>query len=275
MREGELITRFTITMVLIFLTVTLAISIPSLSQAENAIPKELELRLASEVVNNTRVAVLQFSAVAAANITDGKASNLKLYQKKRGSILSIDVAGYDFIPHRYKADEGVLPAVLFSEGRVVIDTDWLNNTDKKQILVSISGTTHIFNVSYHNCTMTIEKVSSVGLIKLKNKRPPFEDSHSLSIVLWPLDIAVLYVAGRFYPEREGDLRFDLKLFAKKQGYLPAEDAYSGLPQPEKMMLYIAVKDGPKPENSVAKFLGSLSGHPGVDVYLRSVISGLD
>lgn len=243
---------------------------------ENVIPKEVELRLTSSVIDNNRVAVLQFVTAAAAYITDGKASNIKIVPKYKDHTLLIDIEGYDFTPHEYKPDEVKLPAVLFSKTQLNIENEWLISSGNKEIIISLAGINYRFRLSYSNHLVTLVSSNAEGPIKLKPNVFTSGPSNSISIILWPKDIAVFYITGQFDPSVGGDFRNDLKIFAGAKGYLPADEAYFGLPQPNKTMLYVVARGNLGPSSSEkAERLGSLASNPGVNVYLRSVIGEID
>ena len=236
------------------------------------IPKEVEIKLTSKEKDGKRVAVLIFSAVVAPDIWDGRASELKLMSRYTNNKLFIEILGADFTPNNPPSlFKGY--TLLVANSSVFIAEDWLTQPYDKEIVVVLRGKESRFSITYSGYQVTLTRLQKESIVKFNTWRPA-APSDSRSVLLWPADVAVLYVAGEISTNPEIDIRQDLIIFARAHGYLPADEVYRGLPQPKKQQLFIVRKEPLSRPDDASKLLGTLplySKYSNTYVYIRPVL----
>ena len=242
--------------------------LPSLT-GELTIPEYVSIFLASSVENNERVPVLVLSAVAGGGCDS--ASDLETKKSLSGNTLVIDIKGYKFT----KGPGEVCPAVVLeSRAKVSIDTDWLEQNSDKEIIFKLGGRDNKYKISYsqYRVTLNSDSVQATNVTTDQPGHRASDTSIALEMTLYPIDVAVMYLAGSVSSEK--DYGPAMRNFAQAKGFVPAEQIYSGLEQNEKSQFYVVLKNRLMPEPNRGESLGNLPGK-GVDVYLKQVVSDAD
>lgn len=234
---------------------------------ELTIPKYVSVFLASSVEKNERVPVLVLSAVAGGGCDF--ASDLEMKKSLTGNTLVVDINGHKFT----KGSDGACPAVI-SESRVKvsIDPDWLKQSGEKEIILKLDGQDNKYKISYNKYHLTLTGVQANNVITNRPGYNPSNTPVTLEMTLYPVDVAVMYLAGSVSSEK--DYRPAMRDFAQEKGFVPAEQSYSGLEQNEKSQFYVVLKNRSMPEPNRGESLGDLPGE-GVSVYLKRVVSDAD
>lgn len=240
--------------------------LPSLT-GELVIPKYVSIFLASSVENNKRVPILVLSAVAGGGCDS--ASDLGTKKSLNGNTLVIDIKGYKF----NKGSGEMCPAVtLESRAKVSIDSDWLKQSGDNEIIFKLGELDNKYKILYSQYRVVLNGVQATNVITNRPGYNPSDTPVTLEMTLYPVDVAVMYLAGSVSSEK--DYRPAMRNFAQTKGFVPAEQIYSGLEQNEKNQFYIVLKNHAMPEPNRGESLGNLPGE-GVDVYLKQVVSDAD
>ena len=240
--------------------------LPSLT-GELTIPKYVSTFLASSVENNERVPVLVLSAVAGGGCDS--ASDLETKKSLSGNTLVVDIKGYKFT----KGSGEICPAVILeSKAKVSIDLNWLKQSGEKEVIFKLGGLDNNYKISYSQYHLTLNGVQATNVITNRPGYNPSDTPVTLEMTLYPVDVAVMYLAGSVSSEK--DYRPAMRNFAQAKGFVPAEQIYSGLEQNEKSQFYVVLKNHSMPEQNNSESLGDLPGE-GVGVYLKQVVSDAD
>ena len=240
--------------------------LPSLT-GELTIPKYVSVFLTSSVENNKRVPVLVLSAVAGGGCDS--ASDLETKKSLAGNTLVVDINGYKFT----KGSDGGCPAVILeSRAKISIDSDWLEQNSDKEIIFKLEGQDNKYKISYSKYRVALNGVQATNVITNRPGYNPSDIPITLEVTLYPVDVAVMYLAGSVSFEK--DYRPAMRNFAQAKGFVPAEQIYSGLEQNEKNQFYVVLKNHSMPEPNNSESLGDLPGG-GVGVYLKQVVSDAD
>ncbi|OGZ42642.1 MAG: hypothetical protein A3F85_02595 [Candidatus Ryanbacteria bacterium RIFCSPLOWO2_12_FULL_44_26] len=234
---------------------------------ELTVPEYVRVFLASSVEDNERVPVLVLSAVAGGGCDS--ASDLETKKSLRGDTLVVDIKGYKFT----KGAGGDCPAVILkSRAKVSIDPDWLKQNGDKEIIFELGGDSNKYKISYSTYKVSLAGVQATNVITNRPGYNPSETPITLEMALYPIDVAVMYLAGSVSSAK--DYRPAMRDFARTKGFTPAEEIYSGLEQNEKTQFYVVLKNRPMPEPNRGESLGELPSE-GVGVYLKQVVSDTD
>ena len=237
--------------------------LPSLT-GELTIPKYVSVFLASSVENNKRVPVLVLSAVAGGGCDS--ASDLEAKKSLRGNTLVVDIKGYKFT----KGSGEFCPSVILeSRAKVNVDPDWLKQNGEKEIIFKLDGKDNKYKISYSQYRVILNGVQATNVIASRPGYNPSNTPVSLEMTLYPIDVALMYLAGSVSSEK--DYRPAMQIFAQAKGFVPAEQIYSGLDQNEKSQFYVVLKNHSMPEPNRGESLGDLPGES-VGVYLKQVFS---
>jgi hypothetical protein len=222
--------------------------------------------LSSSVEGNDRVPVLILSADAGGGCDS--ASALKTKESLNGNSLVVDIEGYEFTKG---SSESCIGVVLESRTKVNIDADWLKKPGDKEIIFRLNGQENKYKITYSQYRVTLSGVQATNVLTRELGENFPDKPVNWEVVLYPPDVAVLYLAGSVSSDQ--DYWAALNDFAQAKGFVPADQVYAGLGQTEKNRLYVVGKNRPLPEPGHADSLGELPGEPGTGVYLTQ-ISGL-
>ena len=236
---------------------------PAKTITELVIPQRVSVFLSSAVEGNNRIPVLVLSADAGGGCDS--ASALKTKESLAGNSLMINIEGYEFTKG---SGEGCSAVVLESRAKVNIDADWLKKPNDKKIIFRLNGQENKYKISYSQYRVTLSGIQATNVMT-RERGENFPDTPvNWEVVLYPPDVAVLYLAGSVSSTQ--DYRAALNNFAQAKGFLPADQVYAGLQQTEKNRLYVVGKNHPLPEPNHYDSLGELHGEPGTDVYLTQI-----
>ncbi|MBU0976651.1 MAG: hypothetical protein ABIE03_05810 [Patescibacteria group bacterium] len=234
---------------------------------ELTVPEYVSIFLASSAENNERVPVLVLSAVAGGGCDS--ASDLETNKSMNGDTLVIDIKGYKFT----KGTSEACPAVILeSRAKVSVDPDWLKQNGDKEIIFKLGEKNNRYKISYSKYQITLSEIQATNVITNRPGYNPSETPVTLEITLYPIDVAVMYLAGSVSSAK--DYRPAMRDFARAKGFIPADEVYSELEQSEKNQFYVVLKNHPMPEPNRGESLGDLPGES-VGVYLKQVVSDAD
>lgn len=233
---------------------------------ELVIPQRVSVFLSSAVEGNNRIPVLVLSADAGGGCDS--ASALKTKESLSDNSLEVDIDGYELTKG---PGEVCIAVVLESRAKVNIDADWLKTPGDKEIIFRLNGQDNKYKISYSQYRVTLNGVRATNVLTRELGENFPETPVNREVVLYPPDVAVLYLAGSVSSGQ--DYRTALNDFAQAKGFVPADQVYAGLQQAEKNRLYVVGKNRPLPEPNHSDPLGELPGEPGTGVYLTQ-ISGL-
>lgn len=240
-------------------------SLPPTLTSELVVPKYVSVFLTSSVEKSERIPVLVLSAVAGGGCDS--ASDLRTKKSLSRNGLIIDIKGYKFT----KGSGEICPAVILeSRAKVNIDADWLKQDGDKEIIFRLSGQENKYKISYSQYRVALTGIQATNVITNKPGYNPSDTPITLEITLYPMDVAVMYLAGSVSSDK--DYRTAMTSFAQAKGFMPAEQVYPELQQTEKNWLYVVLKNRSMPEPNRADSLGELPGEPGVGVYLKQIVS---
>lgn len=241
--------------------------LPAVLTDEFTIPNYVSVFLASSTENNERMPVLVLSAVAGGGCDS--ASDLETEEVLSGNTLTVHIKGYRFTKG---AGEVCIGVVLESRVKVGMDPGWLKQSGDKEVIFKLDGRDNKYKISYNNYRVTLSGIQTTNVITNRPGYNPSESPIALEMILYPIDVAVLYLAGSVSSEK--DYRPAMRDFARTKGLIPAEEVYFGLEQNEKNQFYVVIKNRSMPEPNQGESLGELSGE-GVGVYLKQVTNDAD
>ena len=233
---------------------------------EFVVPQRVSVFLSSSIEGNDRIPTLLLSADAGGGCDS--ASALKTKESLNGSNLVVDIEGYELTKGSGEVCIGV---VQESRTKVNIDADWLKKPGDKEIIFRLRGQENRYKITYSQYQVTLSGIQATNVLTCEFGTNFPDTPVNLEVVLYPPDVAVLYLAGSVSSDQ--DYRAALNDFAQAKGFLPADQIYDGLQQTERNQFYVVGKSRALPEPGHADSLGELPGEPGTGVYLKQ-ISGL-
>lgn len=241
------------------------LSLPPLTD-ELTVPEYVSVFLTSSVENNKRTPMLVLS-VAAGGGCDS-ISNLETRKSLNGNTLAIDIKGYKFA----KGTGEICPTVILqSKAKVSIGPDWLKQNGDKEIIFKLGEQNNRYKISYSQYQVTLIGIQATNVI---TNQPGYNSDTpiTLEMTLYPIDVAIMYLAGSVSPRK--DYRSAMRDFAKAKGLIPADEVYSELNQNEKSQFYTVLKNRSMPKPNRSESLGNLPDED-VGVYLKQVVSDTD
>jgi len=229
------------------------------------VPKDVHFSLSSSVEKGESIPVLELSALVGNNGCVA-ASDLSIEKIINGNTLNVDIKGYKF----KKGAGEMCPAVMVeSRANINIDLNWLKQNDSREIVFKLNGQINKYKISYNKYKVTLSGIQATNVFN----NPQYSLNKEIiasEVTLYPLDVAIMYLAGSFSGEK--DFIPAMRNFAKTKGFIPVDEIYDGITQKqnEKNQFYVVLRNYPRPDPDRGVLIGELPDEKGVNVYLKNV-----
>jgi hypothetical protein len=224
-------------------------------------PTPIGVHLETEIRGSERQAVLFLSADLGKGCNTFKLKTTSTFDKTSAAI---EITGYDSTPVAPCPTQGV-EIQARAQARVPLPNAWLKPDSEKRIVFVTDSNKSEYLIRRNGFRVELlpEKFTTVVT------RQPFVGGRSgisLAVVLWPLNVARLYLLG---PGLSGqDFRSALRVFAKAHHFLPADEVHQSLKLDSLIELSVRLPAGALPPKDYnGRRMGVLPGHHEVAVYL--------
>lgn len=219
---------------------------------EFVVPRKVTLALGRVTVDRERTALLDFLVAGASNGCRhvGPLVHSSAYSRDR---LVVRIEGYERSGEPPK-DAVCTADIQHATARVEVEREWLVEGDRTLVVVVGRAENRLeLDFADHYATLTPSWGSSIR-------------THGREVGLFPMDVGELYVAGNVGART--DYRDELRELAYEQGWEPADEAYEGIRQPHRHLLYVVVRDRRFPPEDRSERVGKVSR--GVHAYLSAI-----
>lgn len=237
--------------------------------AEWRIPKSASCQLIALFEGKQRVPAIYLSAAAGGG--SDKVGPLKVRTRYSAKELRLTVSGYSFT----KIRGGIQPMVMKgTSGTVKVDLKWLGEDTPKSVNILLQGRTNRFRILRKGYRVHLEQletsnVNCASKFGSRKERAWLKGSKIREVILYPPDVARLYVAGGYsYKVDYSSAMVDV---AVRQGCRRLGEVYEGLPDSCRRNHACVVAPRnliPKPNHG--KELGALPGSKSGTVYIAAL-----
>lgn len=163
----------------------------------------------------------------------------------------------------------ICPSVMLeSNAKISLGVDWLKQDGEKEIIFRLGAENSKYKISYSKYRMRLDTVQATSVVPVLGGAH-LNTSVSLGMNLFPLDVAVIYLAVPISSQKEYGIA--MQNFAKLNGFLPAEQVYPGIEQNKKSQFYVVLRNRLMPELNRPELIGKLPGE-NISVYIGQVDS---